>query len=576
MAAGYFFNGRLWITPATMSAINDDAMVPQSLSVGNVAAFIGWSVGGEPNTPLVFGNPAQAQSTLIGGELLQAVLRAFSPSDETGGPATVVAIRVNPAVPSTLTLNDSAGNPCIALNSADYGQHTNQISVSISAGSVQGIHATVQLGSANYSQDNLYAVPLSIQYTGLNASATASITGTALTLSSPAGTVVSTISLSTFPTVGQLAQAINAIPNFTAVVTGGFINAPTLNGLDTATAQDVKTAPYNVTANLQAVINWFNSPAQGLVVATRAPNAALPPAPVAFTYLTGGSDGITTNANWSAAFTTLQSVAVNWITPVTSNPAIVAMTDAHVQYMSTVGRKERRAICGTALGTTDAQALAAALAINSDRTSLVHLGFYGYDLSGKLSGLQLYSPYLTAAAIAGAFSGLSPGTPMTNKSLSFSGVERSLLNPTETDPLIQGGVLCIESTSNGYKVVQSISTWLDDNRYDKVEQSVGWALDFVAQNVRNALDVLRGAKNTPITMGRAISITESQLRLLATPEPQGPGVLTGDADNPAYTGITATSIGNVLAVSFQCSPVLGVDFIPITIFAVPFTGSASA
>jgi hypothetical protein len=165
---------------------------------------------------------------------------------------------------------------------------------------------------------------------------------------------------------------------------------------------------------------------------------------------------------------------------------------------------------------------------------------------------------------------------MTNKSLSFSGVERSLLNPTETDPLIQGGVLCIESTSNGFKVVQSISTWLNDNRYDKVEQSVGWALDFVAQNVRNALDVLRGAKNTPITMGRAISITESQLRLLATPEPQGPGVLTGDADNPAYTGITATSIGNVLAVSFQCSPVLGVDFIPITIFAVPFTGSASA
>ena len=97
-----------------------------------------------------------------------------------------------------------------------------------------------------------------------------------------------------------------------------------------------------------------------------------------------------------------------------------------------------------------------------------------------------------------------------------------------------------------------------------------------AENVRNALDVLRGAKNTPITMGRAISITESQLRLLATPEPQGPGVLTGNATSPAYMGITAASINNVLAVSFQCSPVLGVDFIPVTIFAVPFAGSATA
>jgi len=395
-------------------------------------------------------------------------------------------------------------------------------------------------------------------------------------LEAPSGVVVATIDLTTFPTVQQLVDNINANANFTAAVLGGSGPQSALNGLDAVTLQDIKAAPYLATATLQAVINWLNSPAQSLVVATRGAGAGLQPAPLPFTYLTGGSDGVTTNQNWSNAFATLQTVSVQWLTPVTSNLSVIAMTDAHVQYMSTVGRKERRAICGMALGTTDVQAIAAALAINSDRTSLVHIGYYGYDLTGQQSGLQLYAPYQAAAAISGAFSGLNPGTPMTNKSLAFSGLERILLNPTNTDPLIQGGILCVESTPNGYKVVQSISTWLVNNNYDKIEQSVGWALDFTVQNVRNALDVLRGSKNTPITMSRAVSITESQLRLLATSEPQGPGVLTGNAASPAYQGITASTVADALAVSFQCSPVLGVNFIPVTVFSVPFSGTATA
>ena len=576
MSAGYFFNGRQWISPATMSMVDDSAMVSQSLSVGNVAAFVGQSTGGQPNTPLVFGSPAQAQATLVSGELLQAVLKAFNPSNETGGPSTVVAIRVNPAVQSSLVVNDASAAPSINLSSADYGLRTNQIKVSFAAGSSQGVHATTQLGKTVYSQDNLYAAPFSVQYTGALASAALSINNATVTLEAPLGTIVAAINLATFPTVQQLVDNINSYANFTAAVLGGAGPQPTLNGLDSVTRQDIKTVPYAVTATLQAVIDWLNSPAQALVVATRANGAGQPPAPMSFTYLAGGSDGITTNQNWSNAFAALQTRSVQWLTPVTSNLAVIAMSDAHVQYMSTVGRSERRAICGMALGTTDAQAIAAAMAINSDRTSLVHIGYYGYDLTGQLTGLQLYAPYQAAAAVAGAFSGLNPGTPVTNKALAFSGLERVLLNPTNTDPLIQGGVLCIESTPNGYKVVQSVSTWLVNNNYDKVEQSVGWALDFTVQNVRKALDILRGSKNTPITMSRAVSITESQLRLLATPEPRGPGVLTGDAENPAYQGITASTVADALAVSFQCSPVLGVNFIPVTVFSVPFSGTATA
>src|SRR5690606_32582927 len=115
---------------------------------------------------------------------------------------------------------------------------------------------------------------------------------------------------------------------------------------------------------------------------------------------------------------------------------------------------------------------------------------------------------------------------------------------------IKGGVLCVENTPTGYKVVQSITTWQANDNYNRVEISVGVAVDFVARNVRNALDILRGEKNSPIAVSRAVSITESTLRELARPEPAGPGVIVGDAENPAYRNIEARADGDVLWVQF--------------------------
>lgn len=569
----YFFNGRLWITPTTMSVVDDSAMANQNLSVGNNLALVGTSTGGQPNTVLAFGSPDEAAAVLISGELLDAVKKAFAPSDQTNGPATVYAIRVNPAVQASLNLLDGSDAQVIALKSTDYGQYTNQIKVKIEAASTTGKKLTSQYGNAYYSQDNVYRNAFSVQYTGAAATATLSITGAAVTLEAPAGTNVATLDLNTFPTIQKLVDAINAKADFTASVLDGNGDQASLNGLDFVTAQDVKSAVFTATATLQAVIDWFNGQGEGYVTASRAANAGTLPANIGFTYLTGGSDGTTTNTEWSNAFTTLQGADVQWITPVTSDPAIAAMADAHVQYMSTTGRMERRAVCGTALGTSDVDAITAAKALNSDRTSLVHIGYYDYDANGKLT---LYAPYMTAALVAAMFAGSNPGTPMTNKTMAVRGLERDLRNPTDTDALILGGVLCVENTKTGYKVVKSISTWLTNTNYNRVEQSVGFALDFTVRNVRNALDVLRGQKGTPINMARAVSIADTQLRQLAQAEPVGPGVLAGDQANPPFKGIKAVLDGDVLGVQFQCSPVLPINYIPVTVFAVPFSGTASA
>lgn len=568
-----FFNGQLLTTPTTASAINDDAMRNQNLSVGNVAAFIGKAAGGEPKKALRFGSPKEAKAVLRSGELLDAVLKAFAPSAETGGPQTVVAVRVNPAVQAALTLKNASSVDVIDLKSTGYGLGENLIKVKIETGSLSGKRLTTQLGTAYYSTDNVGRRAFTVSYSGAEASATIDVTGSSVVLSAPAGTAVATIALAEFATVDQLVDRINVVPGFSAAVEDRSGAKPTLNGLDFVTAGDLKAGAVTVRADLQAIVDWFNGVAEGFVTATRKPNAGTVPRNIPFTFLAGGSDGTTTVADWAAGFEVLQSVDVQWLTPVSGDPAIHAMTDTHVQFCSNQMRKERRAIVGTASGTTDEQAIDAAKALNSDRTSLVHLGHYDYDATGKL---VLFEPYLTAAIIAGAFAGVNPGTPLTNKTIRVRGLERDLRNPTDTDPLIIGGVLCLENTDQGYKVVKSISTWLVNDNYNRVEQSTGVALDFTARNVRQALDVLRGQKGNPLLLSRSNSITESTLKELARPEPQGPGVLAGDADNPPFRNIKSSLEGDVLRVEYECKPVIGVNYVLNTIYAVPFSGVATA
>lgn len=570
----YFFAGRLWTTPATMSTVDDSAMQSQNLGVGNFAAFIGTSTGGAPNTPLAFGSPAEAKATLRSGPLLDAINKAFAPSADTGGPSTVYAIRVNPAVQASRTLLDSASAPAIELKSTDYGLWTNQIKVMIEAGSISGLSVKTQYKDDYFAGDNIARDAFTVQYVGQAASATMSITATSIVLQGPSGTTVATIDLNTYSTYSQVVDYINTVPDFMAtLVDSSNSEVSTINGLDYATAADVKTNPYSVTANLQAMVDWFNSNGEGFVTATRPATAGALPVQTTFVYLTGGSDGVTSTTEWSSAFETLQTVDAQWISPVTTNAAVWTMADAHAQYMSDAMRMERRCIVGAPLGTSDADAIAMAKSLNSDRTSLVHIGYYDYDANGAL---KLYSPAYLAALLAGMFSGVNPGTALSNKTITVRGLERKLRNPTDTDALIKGGVLCVEDTKNGYKVVQSISTWLKDTKFNRVEQSCGWAVDYTARIVRDALDILRGEKNNQVNIGRASSIADTALKALAVAEPQGPGVLAGNKENPPFRNLTVTANGDALAVAFECSPVIPINYIPVSISLRIFTGTASA
>lgn len=567
-----FFNGRLWTSPATMSMIDDSGMRNRNLTVGNNVAYIGTASGGEPNTELRFGSPSEARSVLRSGPLLDAIERAFDPSADTGGPATVIGIRVNPAVQASLTLQAS-GSDAIALESEGYGLYTNNIKVKVESGTNKGKKLTTQVGDDYYSEDDIYRDAFSIQYTGGELSATITVTNSTVTLEAPSGTVVAAIDLNTYPSIRNLVDRVNVEAGFTAQVLDGNDEKEALNGLDSVTSQDVKTAAYTVTANLQACVDWFNGVGEGFVNATRAAGAGAAPDNIDWTYLTGGSDGVVTNTEWSDAFTTLQTIDVQHICPLTSDQSIHAMADSHVAYMSNVARKERRAYVGGGAGQTQDDVKSAAKALNSDRTAQCYPGYYDYNAEGKLT---LYPSYQMAALIAAAFAGVNPGTALTNKSLKVRGIETKLRNPTDTDALIKAGVCCVEDTEQGYKVVKSIATWLINDNYNRVEISTGIAADFTARNLRDAVDGVRGKKGAPRSLADTMSRADTALRELARPEPMGPGVLVGDAENPPFKNLKVTLEGDVMRVEVQVNLVVPINYIPIVVHAQTYSGSAAA
>jgi len=493
-------------------------------------------------------------------------------------------------VQASTMLKDGAGNNAISVQAQSWGRGNN-MSISVANGSKNGYLVTVALGAVSYSQDNIHRNLFTIQYSGGAASAQMTISNATLTLYAPSGTQILQLTLANFNRIDDMCAYINAnAVGFAATPVNGYAGQAVLNNLDKCTTVDVKTGLYTATGNIQAVVDYLNSAYSPLT--TNAQNLFGVQGNLAVVTNTPFSGEIVqspVNGDWSNAFTLMQTILdCRWLCALSSSGTIGAMADAHAQYMSTIGRSERRNFFGMASGTTDDQALAQALLFNSDRTGLIYQSYMDYPVgagNGKSKQLNTYAPYILAALVAGGFAGAGPGTPLTGKSLIVRGLAPTLHHdgtsgqlrvPSDTDALINGGVFCVVQTPDGFEVVQSVSTWLNDNSYDKVEISTGSALDYVLLSWRAALKPLIGKKGTPDVLAQAISISETCLNGLAVPEPNGPGVLAGDSTNPPFQNLSATLVGDVIAVTGQVSPVIPVNYVTVTVYAVPYSGSASA
>jgi hypothetical protein len=613
-----FFQGQRIITPQAVSFIDDSAMVNENAtSPAGVVAIIGRNddadSGGTPQQPLVFNDPATAQRVLRNGLLLEGVLRAFAPG-ATGGAGQVVALRVNTATQSAGTLVDITAVtplPAIALTSRDYGAYTARTTVTVAApSSGTGKNLTVRLDEFRVDGFNIGYGALKIQYTGSGSAATATVSypagqpgqlATSITGAAPDNVL---LTFDAYPTLDSLVKALNDTGKYTASITfssSAVVNTNASDGLpvsfrdspvastylDAQTSADIKATSVVLRADVQAATDWLNSTSGAFVVATRTIGTTVLANTTIPLTLTGGlnyssaSGGVVRTQDWQACLTALQNVDAHLIVPLTPEPAVHAMVQAHVNLMSTIqqgyGRRERMGIVGGDWGETPLSATNAATRAASFQDSRMVVVAPGIKDYSPLTGLlRNVPPYLLAAQIAGIIGGLGVSEAITRRYLRTSGIEQasqfvgSQLTQAERELWNLSGVTVLEQIPNrGVRVVQGLTSWTGDFNYVKREISVRRAADWIARTVRESCDeLLVGQSGSPGLLRRAVVAVNSVLTRL-----ERDGVIVGDSNSPAFKNIVAKIEGDVLRIDFECSPAIPANYVLITAHMIPYTGT---
>lgn len=409
------------------------------------------------------------------------------------------------------------------------------------------------------------------------------VTSTTLTVANSAGFAVGDyICIARVDDSAEETRKIAAVPAGGLTLTIDFPLSTTY-----VTASKVRHAII-LNSDLQAVIDWFNSGETTYVTAAyhasainRAALAAIPD-----TYLTGGTEGTTDQADWDACLDLLKVEDVHLISCISYDPAVWASLAAHCEYMSTVGKKERIGFCGgfatvdgytSGLGKWSSASLVLSSIdkmknyteeLNSDRMVYVGPGFLAYDENGILT---TYSGAMSAALVAGMAAGVDVAEALTHKEINVIGLEYNL-RWADLDRLLEGGVCPLEYDPGfGYRVCQSITTWLRNDKYNRRELSVRRVADYVARQVRERLDRdfvgKKGTGSTLISIKNAtISILQQMYRL---------ELLAGDQNNPPYKNVQVSLEGDTCWVDFECSPVIPVNYILCTIHLTVYTATLS-
>jgi len=213
--------------------------------------------------------------------------------------------------------------------------------------------------------------------------------------------------------------------------------------------------------------------------------------------------------------------------------------------------------------------IAYAMQLNTDRMCYVGPGFTGYDENGILT---TYNGAIAAALVAGMAAGVDVAEPLTHKSIKVVGLEYNF-KWSDLDRLLEAGVLPLSyDPGHGYRVEQSISTWLRNDKYNRRELSVGRTVDYVARQVRDRLETdFVGTKGTMTTL---ISIKNATISVLNACYKLG--LLAGNAANPPFKNVQVTLDGDTAYVEFEASPVIPINYIPITIHLTVFTTTLTA
>lgn len=377
------YKGATLSQPGVISAIDNSGISNVVNTNNREVVFVGSAGGGQPKTVLQFSDVDSANNVLQSGNGLVAVLRSLRPAkDQSITPGTIRFVRVDPAVQSTYNLVNGSVT-CLQLTTVGYGDYTKQANTQVQAGSVQGLKATMTINTQSFTQDNIYAGAITVQYLGASASGLVTVSNGNAQIQGLSGalgseTVQWTATFANYPTVQALVNYINSQANWSATIVSAPPTGATANYFDDAASQACKTTAYTVTANLNALLNWYTG--TGLVTGVR-PSAIANPAsaPTLATATTGGSLAAATyyvkytwvNINGETVGSGETSVTTTGTTStvtVTLPAFPVGVTSANV-YISTSTGTETKQGSTTTTTYTQTAALAAGSALPTNNTT---------------------------------------------------------------------------------------------------------------------------------------------------------------------------------------------------------------
>lgn len=444
---------------------------PSGVSAGNLC-ILGKSNGGKPYELLTFGSLADAQQTLLGGELLDAIAYAFSASN-TYVPSQIFAMRVNDGTQSSITLKSGATD-LLKVKSWDWGVHTNQLKIMIADGTIAD-SKQIKLSYKDKLEtvDNIINKVMSVNYYGDGVNPTVSVTAGSITFgavtdveepATPEPVDTLTIDFADFDTIDSLVIKINDSDVWQSSVIGNNADLKSVK-LDTITSASIGSEGIVLYSNYDSFLTALKSmqfigDVEVLSTSTR----IVPDNTDAYEYFTGGSVGDYSVDQWNAALAALELKDIQIIATPATDPSIHALISTHCTTMSNViNRKERTAILGGVVGMSDDAAITEAQGLNNKLISLccdnpikVNINTGNTDtLSGAMLGVML----------AAMESAMSPNTPLTFKQLNVLGFTKTRDVPNMTK-LIQGGVLVCNSNPENlseYICIRALTTFQGDD-----------------------------------------------------------------------------------------------------------------
>lgn len=601
---GIFFNGRFFVRPTVATFIDDSALQPVGLVGANVIGMIGPAKDGIPNQAYLLTSLRDATEIFSEGPLVEGVAAAFASGAQfiwatrIGGTYTAATHTfTNQPVRASYATGGSPDIP-FKLWSKIYGEHANGISVTIDVNTTKGLDIDVVAFGNTYSAVGVYSDALKVvnnNAVSVTFTIAKNVSVYGLTISDGTNTTAE-INLANYSNMIDLVVAINqamvtATPAaITDVVVTSLIDTAKPIELDKKiTAISTATTGY-ISKNVKAAFDWLNSGQQPYVNAEDTGDIFTTVEDKDVSLLEAGSDFVLTGGSFGSVDATAyqgvlaeiyEDLDIDLVVPIVDDYLTYSLTSSttpdsifqyvldHCKYMSTLGSDERKGLVGyqfTADGDADTLVTslkAKALAFNSPYIIVCTPKLKRFTLLGAL---KEFNGTYTAAWIAGMIAGFNIGEPITNKTVSGIQGLSTFFKNRQIIQLLDAGVLSVERVPSGvFKVVQGITTWTTDENFNKKEISVGLASNFIAKNCRETLKQFVGRKNSPFILQ---TIKGALIQILKDLESQE--IIVGTTDVPAFRNIIISADGDIVNVSFECSPVLPINYVLITLHMAIF------